>query len=68
MSQNYEERPKCDYCAKPAVANYQKLWHKFNINGAGEYEEETGYVLDNNNPIEQDNLHLCADHIKSMGY
>jgi hypothetical protein len=58
-----DNRPDCDFCGELAVVNYQKLWHKWNIDKAGDYEEDTNELLDNE-PTGRDNLHLCEKHHK----
>ncbi len=52
--------PKCIKCNKPATANIQKLWVKW------EYDEVMGYspeheLIPDIDPDEGENLHFCTE-------
>ena len=53
--------PKCDHCSKKAVRNYQRIWHIFDITRSGGYTNERA-DCDIEEPIEENNLHLCKEH------
>ncbi len=56
---------KCDYCKTEAVINYQKVWTKFKIGKKGMYKKILAFdALDVEEPIENDNIHLCQKHEK----
>lgn len=56
---------KCDYCKTEAVINYQKVWSKFKIDKSGIYKKIRAFdALDIEEPIENDNIHLCQRHEK----
>lgn len=52
--------PKCGFCDKPAVVNYQKTWLRFVIIGE-DYQSPT-IEPDIEEPTGEDNVHLCVDH------
>jgi len=54
---------KCDYCKTEAIVNYQKVWKRFKI-GKGEFYKEDGSfdALDIEEPIDDNNIHLCRKH------
>ena len=61
----------CDYCKKPPVANYQKIWVRWAINRSGEYSRLASYtkVYEMNEwdePVGDDNIHVCRDHEKEL--
>jgi hypothetical protein len=54
---------KCDNCELEAIANYQKVWTKFKINKHGIYRQSRAFnPLGVEEPIENDNIHLCNKH------
>ena len=54
---------KCDYCTAEAVVNYQKVWKRFKIGKREFYKEDGSFnALDIEEPIENDNIHLCHTH------
>lgn len=56
----------CDYCSKPAVANYQKVWVRYAVDKNGDYgkRENTGDWEGhlNDDPSGDDNAHVCKTH------
>ena len=57
---------KCDYCKSESVVNYQKIWSKFKIAKNGMYKKDRIFdAFDIEEPIENDNIHLCENHEKS---
>lgn len=56
---------QCDFCESRAVANFQKIWVKFIIDKKGKYKKDTNFRgEDFEEPIENNNLHLCKKHLK----
>lgn len=56
---------ECDFCKRGAVVNFQKVWIKFEIDRNDNYKEDKNFdCLDVEEPIEDDNLHLCEVHSK----
>jgi len=53
-------RIKCDYCGKSATIDLQKVWTKWNYDPkTGSYSKTEDFMLEEPEPIEEDNLHLC---------
>ena len=57
---------KCDYCNKPATVNYQKVWVKWNIDKKGNYSKNFKTVFDIDEPVGDNNVHLCGEHEKKF--
>ena len=58
---------RCDKCNGTAVANYQKVWKRFDIDKDENYREDDMFdPLDIEEPVGEDNLHLCRDHEKEF--
>lgn len=55
---------KCDYCNKKAIANYQKIWVRYIVNDY-DYTADVDYTGEE--PMEEDNRHVCEKHEASMG-
>lgn len=56
---------KCDFCKSSAIVNFQKVWTKFNINKRGKYREDEEFdCFDVEEPMNDDNLHLCKKDFK----
>ncbi len=54
---------KCNFCEKPAIRNYQKIWVSWFIKQKEEtYAENPRVELDIEEPIEDDNVHVCKEH------
>ncbi len=53
---------KCDFCGEKAVANYQKAWTRFQIDGDEFIKDKEFSPLDIEEPTESDNLIVCATH------
>ena len=65
MNNKNKNFAKCDFCKSPAVANFQKVWVKFNINKKGEYKKDKTFdTFDFSEPINKDNIHLCKKDIE----
>ena len=57
---NKENFIKCYYCNKNSRFNLQKVWVKYNIDKKGNYNEDKNFdTFDIEEPIDDDNLHLC---------
>ncbi len=53
----------CDYCDKETIVNYQKVWKRFKIGKDEFYKEDKSFdACDIEEPIENDNIHLCKKH------
>ena len=52
---------ECDFCDKPAVANFQRTWVEYRINKHGNYGKSQ-VRADLQEPIEDDNVHVCEKH------
>lgn len=52
----------CDYCDKPAVANFQKLWTKFRVSKDGDYRKLNNWSDKSDYIDEDDNVHVCREH------
>lgn len=52
---------KCDYCNKPAVRNYQKIWVSFFIRNKEreEYSKNPRPEYDVQEPNGEENVHVC---------
>ena len=55
---------KCDYCEKPAVRNYQKVWVSWVIIGNGYSKEPKFEGMRIEEPTGEDNIHVCREHEK----
>jgi hypothetical protein len=58
---------KCDYCKKKAVANYQKIWVRWEIKNddyAKEPDWEAGMNIEE--PTGENNVQVCAEHEKKF--
>ena len=60
---------KCDYCEKPAVRNYQRIWVSWVITGKG--YSKNGRVEESRKEIEPGksitkNIHVCREHEKKF--
>ena len=54
---------KCDFCKLEAVVNYQRVWTRFEINKNGSYKEDSAFDgIDFEEPVEENNVHLCKKH------
>lgn len=51
------ERPKCDFCDKPAIVNEQECWVQWNITENGDYVLDLEKMENHG-----ENYHLCEDH------
>jgi hypothetical protein len=57
---------KCHYCNKNSNFNLQKIWIKYNIDKKGNYTEDKNFDnFDIEEPINNDNLHMCKNCFKS---
>ena len=58
---------KCDKCDKIAVVNYQKVWKRFDVDKDENYTEDDIFdPLDIEEPVDENNLHLCKNHEKEL--
>ena len=56
---------ECDYCKQPAVRNYQKIWVSWKINQKDEsYSKEPELELDIEESQDEENIHLCKEHLE----
>lgn len=56
---------KCNFCNNNAVINYQKVWVRFKVCNNGNHIENKKFSgVDFEQPIENDNIHLCKKHNK----
>jgi len=60
---------QCDYCDKQAVANYQRLWVRWNITPRGYAVKPMSWkdgkardLNDIDEPTGENNIHVCARH------
>jgi len=54
---------KCDYCEKPAVRNYQRIWVSWKVyQKDGSYSKNPRLELDVEEPTGENNYHLCEEH------
>lgn len=54
---------ECDYCKKPAVRNYQKIWVSWKVDAKKEeYSKEPRLELDIEEAVDDENIHVCEDH------
>jgi len=54
---------ECDLCNSKAIINFQKVWVKFEIDKDDNYKEDKNFdCLDIEEPIEENNVHLCEKH------
>lgn len=64
----------CNHCELPAVANYQRVWVRWNVQKDGSYKDATyptkeggAYRLnDIDEPTEENNIHVCATHEEKL--
>ena len=55
---------QCDFCNSLATVNFQKVWKRFIIDKNGEYKEDKNFDgSDFEQPIGEDNIHLCKRHL-----
>lgn len=57
----------CKYCDNPPVANYQKVWVRWAMTKAGDYQKhpnyEGAYYLNKyDEPTGENNVHVCKEH------
>jgi len=56
---------KCDFCDSKASFNFQKIWKKFIIDKNGRYKEDKKFCgSDFEQPMGEDNVHLCKKHLE----
>lgn len=58
----------CDYagCENLATRNYQKVWIVFDVTKKGNYKNRR--ILGGQDPSEENNVHVCEDHIEEYGF
>jgi hypothetical protein len=57
---------KCNYCNRNAVANYQRVWIRWDVDKNGNYSKDYTEQFEMQEPIEENNLHLCAKHEEDL--
>ncbi len=54
---------KCHFCDLRAITNFQKVWIRFVVDKNDNYREDKNFSGgDLEEPIGDDNLHLCKEH------
>lgn len=62
---------RCDHCDKPAVANFQRVWVRWEVRRNGDYSKHPSYegarqLNRNDEPTGDDNIHVCAEHEEKL--